>query len=157
MAALDAHPDCSFTPRLVGAHFECGIDVPEDDIESIADARRKHLEIVLTNALAPLDPSDGVGRHCRHCGCLWAAHGARGCRGCASGRMPCMQPRPAALDGHTSEAPEQHAALVNLCETVITVHDQVVMDTPEERELHDRAVSTFRARLGQLTRAEGGT
>lgn len=44
-------------------------------------------------------------------------------------------------------------ALVRLCQTVIDVHAEVVMDTPEDRELHDRAVETFRARLAQLTRA----
>jgi hypothetical protein len=42
-------------------------------------------------------------------------------------------------------------ALVRLSRAVIDVHAQVVMDTPEERDLHDRAVATFRARLDQLT------
>lgn len=37
--------------------------------------------------------------------------------------------------------------LVDLCQTLIDVHKQVVMDTPEQRELHDRAIETFQDRL----------
>jgi hypothetical protein len=39
------------------------------------------------------------------------------------------------------------AALTSLCDRIITVHEQVVMDTPADRELHDRACQTFRAAL----------
>lgn len=44
-----------------------------------------------------------------------------------------------------------YGALVDLCRTVIDVHAEVVMDTPRDRDLHDRAVAMFRARLDQLT------
>lgn len=41
-------------------------------------------------------------------------------------------------------------ALIELCRKVIDVHAEVVMDTPEDRDPHDRAVSTFRAHLAVL-------
>lgn len=37
--------------------------------------------------------------------------------------------------------------LRQLCDRVITVHEQVVMDTPEDRALHDEACSVFRLAL----------
>jgi hypothetical protein len=43
------------------------------------------------------------------------------------------------------------AVLAQLCDTVIKVHEQVVMDTAEDRELHDRACATFRALLATAT------
>jgi hypothetical protein len=39
------------------------------------------------------------------------------------------------------------ARLRALAERILTVHEQVVMDTPEDRDLHDRACATFRAAL----------
>lgn len=44
-----------------------------------------------------------------------------------------------------AEERERVDDLAKLCETVITVHENVVMDTPEDRELHDRAIAAFRA------------
>ena len=45
------------------------------------------------------------------------------------------------------ELAERLAAVTRLCHTVIGAHEQVVMDTPEDRDLHDRAIATFRAAL----------
>ena len=44
-------------------------------------------------------------------------------------------------------AQEENGRLRRLAERVITVHEQVVMDTAEDRDLHARACSTFRAAL----------
>lgn len=41
----------------------------------------------------------------------------------------------------------QVQALTLLAESVIEVHEHVVMDTPEDRNLHDRAVAQFRESL----------
>lgn len=46
---------------------------------------------------------------------------------------------------------KQIEALTRLCQRVIDVHAHVVMDTPEDRDLHDRAVATFRRHLALLT------
>lgn len=49
-----------------------------------------------------------------------------------------------ALDG------KYESPLGSLCKKIIDVHDHVEMDTPEDRDLHDRAVSTFREALAGI-------
>jgi len=47
------------------------------------------------------------------------------------------------LDAARAEA----AYLRTLCATVIDAHDRVVMDTEDDRDLHDRAIDEFRNAL----------
>lgn len=43
-------------------------------------------------------------------------------------------------------------AALTLADAAITVHEQVNMDTPEDRELHDRATTTFRQQSALIHR-----
>lgn len=67
--------------------------------------------------------------------------------------LACLREAESAEAAHEAEKAAR-VALVDLCQKVIDVHANVVMDTDKDRELHARAIATFRAHLALL--AGGG-